>query len=235
MGFEVQPLNTARSGKPERQADHVYRELKASLYLVSWALPGQKLTEHGLSGVFGTSRAPVREALQRLVQEQYLAAHFRSGYTVMTFSERAFQELTEVRIMLECQALQAWFIHPIQNPDAETRIRNLRQTWSHPNGSDSATEVTQLNLEFHTDLVALACNRQLQKVHADVLERVEVVQRLDFKEEDRVETTYREHQSILDAMVEGQIDVGMDRLSQHIQRSTDSVKDRSSAYFSGDD
>lgn len=219
---------SGRSRTPERQADLVYAQIKDNLYLADWALPGKKLTEHGLSALVGTSRAPVREALQKLVQERYLIAHFRNGYTVREFSKETFRELTDVRIMLECQALRWSHTHPALTK----KLHALQTTWTPSEDTLPVGQMIRMNREFHMDLVTLAANAQLSRIHADVLERVEVVQRLDFTEHDRVEATYREHRRVIDTMIDGRIDTAIDLLTEHIQRSTDSVNERMAAYFS---
>ncbi|WP_091641363.1 GntR family transcriptional regulator [Aquisalimonas asiatica] len=217
----------SRRRSPGRQADRVYVRLKECLFLEPWALPGMKWTEHGLSTLFGTSRAPVREALQRLVQERYLAAHYRNGYTVKGFSTEMFKELTDVRILLECQALRLSRDHPALTEELET----LRHVWEAPEERVSFDHMTRMNREFHLSLVRLGGNEQLSRVHADVLERVEVVQRLDFTAHDRVEATYREHLGVINALARGQTEQAVSELTDHIQKSTAAVNDRMTDYF----
>ena len=204
-----------------RQADRVYIALKNELYLAPWALPDGRLTENSLSNYFGTSRAPVREALQRMVQERYLSAHFRNGYTVRTFSMETFRELSEVRILLESQALRWASIHPLA--DYRSRLQWLRAAWDTVERESDLSRITRMNTEFHCELVALSGNAQLMRLHADVFERVEVIQRLDFTEQYRIESTYDEHCRVLDALDSSDNDEGVKRLEDHIRRSTASV------------
>ncbi|WP_159322549.1 GntR family transcriptional regulator [Spiribacter roseus] len=216
---------------PTRQADVVYAALKGELYLASWALPGARLTENGLSDHFGTSRAPVREALKRMVQERYLSAHFRNGYTVRAFSIETFRELSEVRIVLESQAIRWALAQPSLDYDAQ--LEPLRAEWYASRQESDVSRIARLNWEFHAGIVALSGNSQLLQLHRDVLERVEVVQRLDFTEEDRIETTYDEHRAVIDALFRRDIEDAVRNLELHIRRSTAVVSQRMTDPASG--
>ena len=204
-----------------RQADRVYAALKDELYVAPWALPDGRLTENGLSDHFGTSRAPVREALQRMVQERYLSAHFRNGYTVRAFSMETFRELSEVRILLESQALRWASADP--RVDHRSRLALLRASWDTVDRESDLSRINRLNTEFHCGLVALSSNAQLMRLHNDVFERVEVIQRLDFIEQYRIESTYDEHCVVLDALESGDYDKAVEHLESHIRRSTECV------------
>lgn len=224
---------SSSGSSPERQADRVYQALKDKLYLATWALPGERLTEHGLAEYFGTSRVPVREALRHLVQERYLWAHFRNGYTVRAFSARTFQELNEVRITLECQALH-WAAKRPRTEHDEACLHQLKQAWAAPEQKTTVEHLARLNREFHAALVALSGNEELARVHGDVIERVEVVQRLDFTQYDRIESTYREHRAVLDALASGDDGSAAQELTSHIRHSTEEVRKRMQTRFDSD-
>ena len=70
--------------------------------ILSGALvPGERLVEEQLTRRFGTSRAPLREAL-RLLGEQGLVEHLpRRGVRVAELSERDIEELFSLRDVLE--------------------------------------------------------------------------------------------------------------------------------------
>ncbi|MFO7858869.1 MAG: winged helix-turn-helix domain-containing protein, partial [Ectothiorhodospiraceae bacterium] len=71
---------------PAKAGDRIYETIKSELYIE--LAPGDRLTEQSVSRRFGVSRIPVREALHRLVQEGYLHAHRRAGYTVREIGQR---------------------------------------------------------------------------------------------------------------------------------------------------
>jgi len=198
-----------------KAGDRVYETIKGEIYLS--LRPGDRLTEQSVSERFGVSRIPVREALQRLVQEGYLQAHLRNGYTVKEISSRTYTELMELRVVLECQALR------MISPDGAQRTRNmlthLASVWETPEPSLSSHDVSALNRRFHQTLVDLTGNRELARVEQQTLERIEVAQRLDFTRPQRVEDTYREHGAILQALLNGDAERARRTLEAHIRNS----------------
>jgi DNA-binding GntR family transcriptional regulator len=63
------------------------------------------LKEKELAEQFEISRAPVREALIELCQENILQSIPRAGYRIVRFTEKDIHEATEVRLILELPVL----------------------------------------------------------------------------------------------------------------------------------
>lgn len=211
---------TRGSGSQSVKAgDRIYQALKGEIYLD--LKPGDRLTEQSVSERFGVSRIPVREALQRLVQEGYLRAHLRNGYTVNQISSRTYAELMEVRVVLEGHAVRE--IACKTSPATAKALDNLASIWSTPNRSLSSHDLNTLNREFHQTLVDLADNRELARLEQATLDRIEVAQRLDFTKPQRISETYREHAAILQALREGHAERAVQILETHIRSSARAV------------
>jgi DNA-binding transcriptional MocR family regulator len=69
-------------------------------------VPGDRFTENELCERLGVSRTPVRQALFRLQQEGYVEVLFRSGWRVLPFDFDQFEELYDLRMVLETTAAQ---------------------------------------------------------------------------------------------------------------------------------
>ena len=69
-------------------------------------VPGDRFTENELSERLGISRTPVRQALFRLRQEGYVEVLFRSGWRVLPFDFDRFEQLYDLRMVLETTAVQ---------------------------------------------------------------------------------------------------------------------------------
>jgi len=85
------------------RADEVYAQLKrdvAEFRLV----PGDRFTENEISERLGVSRTPVRQALFRMQQEGYVEVLFRSGWRVLPFDFDQFEQLYDLRMVLETTA-----------------------------------------------------------------------------------------------------------------------------------
>ena len=86
------------------RADEVYAQMKrdvADFKLV----PGDRFTENEISERLGVSRTPVRQALFRLQQEGFVEVLFRSGWRVLPFDFDQFEQLYDLRMVLETTAV----------------------------------------------------------------------------------------------------------------------------------
>ena len=86
--------------RPDSLAEQVYAQLKADIFDFR-LLPGDRFSEGEVAERMHASRTPVRQALYRLEREGYVEVYFRSGWQVKPFDFAYFEELYDVRIVLE--------------------------------------------------------------------------------------------------------------------------------------
>lgn len=77
------------------QADAAYDTIKRRIRTCE-ILPGARITEKQLAQELGYSKTPVREALARLVSDNFVRVLPRSGYQVTTLTLRDFEEVFAV-------------------------------------------------------------------------------------------------------------------------------------------
>lgn len=80
------------------------QQMKKSIICCDLA-PGEKLKVAELSQSYGLSSSPIREALNRLAQEGIVEAVENKGFRVARLTVEDFQQITQLRRLLECQAL----------------------------------------------------------------------------------------------------------------------------------
>ncbi|MDP3172461.1 MAG: GntR family transcriptional regulator, partial [Polaromonas sp.] len=94
------PSHGAEKVPHRSRADEVYEELKRNVSEFK-LVPGDRFTETEISERLGVSRTPVRQALFRLQQEGFVEVLFRSGWRVLPFDFNQFEELYDLRMVLE--------------------------------------------------------------------------------------------------------------------------------------
>ena len=214
------PHRGAETGR-QSLADRVHDQLKGELFDFQ-LMPGDRLSENDLAARVGASRTPVREALFRLQREGYVETLSKGGWQVRPFDFDYFEELYDVRIVLENAAVRR-----IGEMDsAPATLDALRQIWLVPDSEreTDATTVWQLDEAFHAGLVAAAGNSEMARIHQDVTERIRIVRRLDFTQPERVTATYDEHAEILDTLGRRRIDQTQRLLKSHIETSRTEVR-----------
>src|SRR5918992_4729366 len=83
----------------------VYERIKAEIFDFC-LLPGDRFTETEVAARVGVSRTPVREALYRLEREGYIDVSPRNGWSVKPFDFALFENLYDVRVVLELAAVR---------------------------------------------------------------------------------------------------------------------------------
>ncbi|MEJ8825456.1 GntR family transcriptional regulator [Variovorax humicola] len=205
------------------RADEVYAQLKRDVAEFRM-VPGDRFTENEVSERLGVSRTPVRQALFRLQQEGFVEVLFRSGWRVLPFDFDQFEQLYDLRMVLETTA-----VHRLCETDRginRQMLSDLANIWLVPlsqRSSDNA-QVAEWDEAFHCALVAAAGNGEMARVHRDVTDRIRIIRRLDFTMQPRIDATYDEHAKILKAVRANRGDQAAMLLRAHIETSQTEVR-----------
>jgi DNA-binding GntR family transcriptional regulator len=201
--------------EPQSLADQAYLQVKAMIFDFA-LLPGDRFSESELVQRLAVSRTPLRQALQRLEREGFLAVMPKIGWQVAALDFDTFDELYDLRVLIESHAVQQ-----LVQAEARSALSELADTWLVPAGERvaSGAEVGALDEQFHAALVASSGNREMVRVHREITERIRIIRRLDFTKTNRVEATYDEHARILRAITRRRGDEALRLLRAHIEQS----------------
>jgi DNA-binding GntR family transcriptional regulator len=209
------------------RAGDVYEQLKrdvAEFRLV----PGDRFTEQSVCERLGVSRTPVRQALTRLQQEGYVEVMYRSGWRVLPFDFDKFEQLYDLRMVLESTAAHRLCEDGLVAANTKNRalLDGLFALWLVPVAQrcTDAVQVSQWDEAFHCTLVEAAGNSELARVHRDVTDRIRIIRRLDFTKQARIDATYDEHGKILKAIRAKRGDQAAMLLRAHIATSQAEVR-----------
>ncbi|MDR1287274.1 MAG: GntR family transcriptional regulator [Treponema sp.] len=113
------------------------------------------LTERYLISRFGSSKAPVREALIRLCNERILKSIPRFGYVVLRLGGQDVIDIIQFRLINELGAAKE-YMRKVTEKDLEpleAYLVNLQK-----NTFDDVWDIWDENIKFHTMLISLARN-----------------------------------------------------------------------------
>jgi len=211
------------SAVPLSRAEAVYHQLKRDIAEFQ-LVPGDRFTENEISGRLGVSRTPVRQALTRLQLEGFVEVLFRSGWRVLPFDFAKFEQLYDLRMVLEVTAVRR--VCEDAARVNRTLLAQLATVWlvSESERSTDSSEVARWDEEFHFSLVRAAGNLEMVRVHQDVTERIRIIRRLDFTKASRIAATYDEHGKILKAIARGRPDQAAMLIRAHIEASQAEVR-----------
>lgn len=209
---------TAKSGN---LAERIYLQLKQDIFDFR-LMPGDRFSENEVAERMGASRTPVREALFRLQREGYVDVLYRSGWQIKPFDFKYFEELYDLRTILECAA-----IRKLCEQDGELRnLDELVEQWCVPKSArlDHGATVSSMDERFHEKLVEAAGNKEMARVHHDLTERLRIIRRLDFTKPPRIDATYDEHRAVLEAILHRRAEQAQILLRAHIEESRNEVR-----------
>lgn len=215
----AEPLAPAHRSR----ANEVYEQLKRDIADFRM-LPGDRFSEHELCSRLEVSRTPVRQALTRLQQEGLVEVMFRSGWRVLPFDFDKFDQLYDLRMVLETTAVQRLCLQDVET--SGPALQALKDRWLAPvaERSSDPVQVAEWDEDFHEALVRAAGNPEMARVHHEVTERIRIIRRLDFLKQMRIDATYDEHAKILRAILGRKADRADLLMRSHIETSQVEVR-----------
>lgn len=126
--------------------DKVYEELRNAL-MSGRFLPGEVLTIRGVAQALGTSVMPVREALRRLAAERAIQFHADRSIRVPQLDEHAFDELLQMRLLLEGRAAAA-AAHAMTAAELND-VRDINEAYANPPADSTPMARLLDNRHFH--------------------------------------------------------------------------------------
>ncbi len=157
------------NGDPYSTATDVAYFAIRRLILHKELLPGQKLSEAGLSEQLRVSRTPVREALRRLANDGYILIVPKSGTWVASPTRKEVEDAYAVRTKLECWAasMASHHVTPLflarlgEKIDEEDTIFKEKDI----------EKYLQVNTDFHMIIAEASDNLLLMEYVKDILAR----------------------------------------------------------------
>jgi DNA-binding GntR family transcriptional regulator len=184
---------------------------------------GTSLDEVELAADFGVSRTPVREALIQLSVMNMIEKRPRKGWVVSEVSPARLCEMFEVMAELEamCGRLAARRASLFQ----QHRIKAAHEACRNAKDPDV---YFRLNEEFHHAIYEASQNAFLIEEVRALARRVRPYRRLQLRVRDRLDTSFQEHEEIVNAILAGDSALAEERLRAHViiqgQRFSDLVE-----------
>jgi len=200
--------------------ERIYQQLKQDIFSFR-LLPGDRFSENEIAERVAASRTPVREALTRLQREGFVEVSFRSGWQVKPFDFNQFEQLYDVRIVLELAAVKK-----LCEMEPAPNLEDLKRIWlvKPEDRLEDGPSVCALDERFHEQLVEATGNKEMARIHHDITERLRIVRRIDFTQRNRIEATYDEHAKIIRTIMERRAEEVKSYLKTHIEASKSEVR-----------
>ncbi|HYD69088.1 GntR family transcriptional regulator [Azospirillum sp.] len=174
-----QPPSRADLDTPSDQpfpsvGEGAYRKIRADI-VFGRLPPGRKLKLETMKADYGVGVSTLREILNRLSSERLVVAEGQRGFEVAPVSIANLREIADLRLLLECHALEQSF--RAGDMDWESRVvaahhRLARMEERMAADDRSCTERwKQFDWQFHQALISACGSRMLIDAHAAVFDK----------------------------------------------------------------
>lgn len=222
MPTALKPVNPEPRGTTAIEA--VYTSLRENI-LDGTLPPESRLRVEELRLGFGVGSSTVREALSRLLVDKLVTARKQRGFFVAAVSLDDFREISQLRVMLETQAVR----EAVQNGDdawenrlvvaAHQLAKIERQMDARADDFEFVKEWEERNREFHDALVSACRNQWLLRFRATIFAHTFRYRRMSLQKQALPRDVRAEHEAIFNAAIERDGDGAARASEDHIRKS----------------
>jgi DNA-binding GntR family transcriptional regulator len=200
--------------------DYAYEEIWKRVIMIG-GNGEQRLSDVALAEQLGMSRTPVRQALERLVQEGLVRSDPRRGFWTCTFTAQDIHEIYDLRGALEVLALRL-AVPRLSQEDLQAHLEALYavrvELDTHP-----VLRFIQIDIRFHMLITRASGNERLIHSLSLLRSQLSMFQMQDTFYPSRMEIALNDHEQILMALLAGQVDEAVNCLARHIQHAKEGV------------
>jgi len=206
---------------------HELRDRLEEEILSGQRAPGSRLDESKLAQHFGVSRTPVREALRELAAADLVVLRPRQGAVVATVTVTQLLHMFEVMAELEsfCAKLAA------RRMTAAERgcLAEVHQRCGILAEHGETKSYYDANRKFHEVIYAGSHNAFLEETTRGMRNRLSPYRRFQLNHPGRILKSWREHQAVVDAILNGDAGAAATAMSHHVTIQGDVFTDLISA------
>ena len=217
--------NSTSTGIPRATFASMVGERIRSNIIEGVLSPGSQLHEVELAASFGVSRGPVREALQRLIQEGLLRSEAHRGVFVPVMSDDDIVDIYLAREALESAAVRR-ITASARAASAHKALDRIVQSMEKAEKAGDWKTVASRDLDFHTALVAAADSARLERMFTTVISETRLCLSLLTSAADARDDLVEEHRQISE-MIRAEDTVGaIAVLTQHFDDAVVTLRRR---------
>ena len=176
--------------------------------------PGEVYSAPVLAAQFGVSATPVREAMLDLAKEGLVEVARNKGFRVVAVGERELDEYTHLRRLIEVPTVRS--LAGRIDPAALGRLRPQAEAIVTAAAAGDLIGYIEADRSFHLDLLALAGNRHLVSMVAELRDRSRLYGLGALAEAGGLTGSAQEHLVLLDHLAAGSADAAEQLISHHL-------------------
>ncbi len=186
---------------PKSLKSSVVEYLRERIFLEDY-VGGDRIVESKVAEDLDISRAPVREALKELENEGLVETIPRKGTFVVEFSQEEFQELFDIRVMLEERVFRILIKNNLLSEEDYDYLYKLVDEMveiacSDKDDNKKIAEVNKKDIEFHSFLWCKSKSKWTNRLLTTLYYQLQLAMLIDAKKEENLREASLKHKDIL--------------------------------------
>jgi DNA-binding GntR family transcriptional regulator len=198
-----------------RLSENAYDILKEAIISLKFA-PGERLNLARITGELGISTTPVREAMNRLVQEGFVVNIPFKGPSVTAVDEKMVEELAELRELLEVAAIRKTAAHitPGDVKAGEELLEKLEEAFR----KNDVRSYVDYSMQFHNMFLERCGNDMMAGVIRGFNDHVKRTAFLALEKQGSISPFIEDYKKILKALKKRDPEEAGRLLQRHLQK-----------------
>ncbi len=203
-------------GKIKTLKESAYDEIK-KIIIAGKISPRIFYSANHFASMLGISRTPVREAVMQLESEGFLVLHNGKGFQIKESSVKEIHDFFEARKILETYLVKN-FALKMEVSDLEYLQTELEIMKKYSRDGDSVGFI-ESDKNFHAYFMKKSSNQFLTNIMGSLQELITILGIKTVQKLERKDDVIAEHQKILDALKNKNVDGAVKALSDHLDNT----------------
>lgn len=212
--------------EPKTLVESAYRNLRRDI-IEGRLIPGEKLRIEHIKDNYGVGAGTLREALSLLISDSLVISQGQRGFRVAPASLEDFGDITETRVMLECEALRQSIALGDDAWEGEllAAFHRLSKAEEKLSSSDNREEWEERNRIFHEILIAACPSQWIKRFLTILYYQAERYRRLTLQYKELLpRNIHAEHEALFKAVLGRDADLACQLLAEHIRFTFQSIR-----------
>jgi len=224
LGDEAADIHVPADRQGATLTKSIYEQIRADI-LAGRMRPGEKIRAVTLRKRFNTATSPVREALNRLLSEGFVALEEQKGFRVAPVSREELKELVKTRCWIDGLAIR----ESIDQFDVRWEenlvlaLHRLSRVSREQPGQVENSEWESSHKAFHMALIGGCGSRWMKRISEQLFDAAERY-RLLALEQVLERNELDEHRAIVDACINRDPDKAAELLRHHYGQTFDAIE-----------
>ncbi|HOA81552.1 MAG TPA: GntR family transcriptional regulator [Defluviitaleaceae bacterium] len=203
--------------------EYVYHEIKQRL-INNTIKPGERIWEEEIAAELEVSRTPVREAINRLIAEEFVENRPRKGIFAAEISKEELRKMLDIRLALEVLSVSQCC--KLINDEEMDELKAIFESYKRKMEEGEYEKASQLDSKMHRFIAKTADNKKLEAYINDIQDFFAYSRPYTVKwTEAKVKRAIKDHKELIDSLCSRDEEKAIEIVKEDIEAMRDLLKE----------